>query len=94
MVRGKTMRYCTECGMSRMRGGGKCGLSTRIPVKSVVCSKTGEEHIVRWAKFVCEGRMLKPDNPYWDDNLDPIESGGVVRKRKMNELRKLYNEEE
>ena len=87
------MRYCTECGMNRVRGGGECGLSTRIPVKTLVCSKTGEEHIVRWAKFVCEGRMLKPDSPYWDDNLSPIETNGATRYRKMDELRKLYNEE-
>ena len=90
----KIDRFCTECGMSRLRGGGKCGLSTQVPVKTVVCDKTGEEHIVRWAKFVCEGRMLKVDNPYWDDNLSPIETNGAVRKRKIDELVKLYNEGE
>ena len=85
-AKGKVDRRCTECGFVRTRVGGKCELSINLPVKSVTCDKTGESHIVRTIKFVCQGRLLKLDDPYWNHNEPDYE----LRSKRMKEARANY----
>tara|TARA_R100000084_G_C4602596_1_gene124013 strand:- start:50 stop:367 length:318 start_codon:yes stop_codon:yes gene_type:complete len=87
-VRGRAERMCTECGSVRTRVGGKCELSIDLPVKSVTCDKTGESHIVRSIKFVCQGRLLKLDNPHWNHNEPDYE----LRSKRMTEARESYRQ--
>ena len=88
-IRGRAERMCTECGFVRTRVGGKCELSIYLPVKSVTCDKTGESHVVRSIKFVCQGRLLKLDDPYWKQNEPDFE----LRSKRMQEARENWKRE-